>query len=110
VTGRVTPKGTGRRVEPEPAAVRHRAWLLLPVIPVVVVTGLLAQLWLTTVLPSWAVHLVSAAFFVGWLGALAHAASATRPGWVVGMAVAPPGFLAYGLWLLFGLDRRPRPY
>jgi hypothetical protein len=102
VSGRVTVPP--ERHEPQPAIVRYRRWLLIPVLPVLAFIAIVVTSILLSLLPGPATQFVTIAL---WAATLAHALFWWRLAWLVGMIVFPPTTLAYGIWLAFGLQRAP---
>ena len=85
------------------AAWRARRYVLIPVIPILTVVGTFGVFFAMSALPTLVAAIVAV---IVWGGSLYHAARNARAKWVVAIALVWPVFIAYWLYILFGLDRR----
>jgi hypothetical protein len=88
--------------EPGTAAMRARRYLLIPVIPILVLSGLLLSVIVLSLFPNWINRLVLP---IAYAGSLFHAARRAKAGWVVAIAVFFPSLVAYWIYTGLRLDR-----
>lgn len=90
-------------LEPNSAAWRARRSLLLPLLPVFAFLAFVGVWLASEVVPDVVMRFV---MIPAWIGAVAHALWNRRFGWAVGMLFWPT-MLAYGIYVVLDLDRRP---